>query len=797
MGALMRAYNWDNHPLGNPHNWSHSLKANIRVMLNSSFPMFIWWSEELYQFNNDAYIPALGEKHPESLGARAYEVWAEIWDQIGGITKDVLQSGKQFYTENMQLFLERNGYSEETFWTFSYSPAFNDAGEVEGLFCACNEVTDTVLGQRRLKTLKDISEAMSQSLVLDQAGQTACAIFNENAGDLPFSLIYLTNDTNTAVQLIGKGGELAEALAPESLSLQQTETLWPLQQVRETGQPMLVALPATGDASPQQAAVLPIIRPGQDQVIGYFIAGISPNLAYNEAYKGFFSILAGHIATSITSVQSKQDLIRQQNYLNEIFQQAPVGITILRGPKYIVDIANSGVLEIWGRKKDEVLGRPVLEAIPEVNEQGIKELLDGVMYTGVPFVANELPLVFERNGLAETVYLNFVYHPMRDSQGLITGIIAVAIDISEQVLARKKIEESEARLQAIIEATPECIKIISQDGTLQFMNPSGLEMIEGSAELLGNASVYGVIAPEHRTNWMRNHKRICLGESLNWEFDIVGLKGTRRRMETHAVPLPGTDGHSQLAVTRDVTERKQSEEALELKNAQLTRINNDLDNFIYTASHDLKAPISNIEGLLALLSDDILEGRVQEEETQHIISLMQGSVERFKKTITSLTDVVKLQQENSSETIMVDLEEVVQDVTLDLESALTEADAQLEVDLSGCTAVRFTEKNMRSLVYNILSNAIKYRAPERTPHIQIKSKDTPDYQILSFSDNGLGIETTRTGELFTMFKRFHDHVEGTGIGLYMVKKMVDNAGGYIEVDSQVGTGTTFRIYFKK
>ncbi|RDV15030.1 sensor histidine kinase [Pontibacter diazotrophicus] len=140
---------------------------------------------------------------------------------------------------------------------------------------------------------------------------------------------------------------------------------------------------------------------------------------------------------------------------------------------------------------------------------------------------------------------------------------------------------------------------------------------------------------------------------------------------------------------------------------------------------------------------------------------------------------------------------MIQEVRLDLKSLIAASGTQLEVNVEECPAIRFSEKNLRSVLYNLLSNAVKYRSPDREPRIQIHCGSTPSHHVLTVTDNGLGLEAGRTDELFTMFKRFHDHVEGTGIGLYMVKKMVENAGGRIEVESILNEGTTFRIFFKK
>jgi len=173
---------------------------------------------------------------------------------------------------------------------------------------------------------------------------------------------------------------------------------------------------------------------------------------------------------------------------------------------------------------------------------------------------------------------------------------------------------------------------------------------------------------------------------------------------------------------------------------------------------------------------------------------MLDSVERFKRTIDHLTDVSKLQKEHAPATTLVNLARVVEDVRLDLLPQLQAAGAKLFVDVAVLPPVPFAEKNLRSIVYNLLSNALKYRHPDRTPHVDVRAHVHAGHTVLEVHDNGLGLDAQHLPRLFTMFQRFHDHVEGTGIGLYMVKRMVENAGGRIEVHSQLGAGTTFFVF---
>jgi PAS domain S-box-containing protein len=231
-------------------------------------------------------------------------------------------------------------------------------------------------------------------------------------------------------------------------------------------------------------------------------------------------------------------------------------------------------------------------------------------------------------------------------------------------------------------------------------------------------------------------------------------------------------------------------------NAQLLHLNGDLENFVYTASHDLKAPILNIEGLMRVLLKKLPAEALEPEPIREIISLIAHSVERFKHTIGSLMEIARLQQESDQPVSEVDLARVVREVRLDLAQLIAGAGAQLDVALGNCSTIRFAEKHLRSVVYNFISNAIKYASPQRSPRVQVRCYEVNRYLVLSVEDNGLGMDLSKDQKLFSLFHRLHDHVEGSGIGLYMVKKILENAGGKVEVESYLGRGSTFRAYFR-
>lgn len=245
--------------------------------------------------------------------------------------------------------------------------------------------------------------------------------------------------------------------------------------------------------------------------------------------------------------------------------------------------------------------------------------------------------------------------------------------------------------------------------------------------------------------------------------------------------------------TEELLERN---EELKKTNDELLKINRDLDNFVYTASHDLKAPVANIEGLMTELTSMINDSVCEKDDINTIISLIKKSTEKFKKTIQYLADVAKVQKDVDGEISEIDICDVIDDIEESIRKEIDHAKANITVDTSKCPIIEFSRKNIYSIIYNILANSIKYRSPERDPDISISTERADGYVLITIKDNGLGIEKDKVDQIFTMFKRLHTHVEGTGLGLYIVKRIIENNEGKIEVDSEPGKGTTFRIFLK-
>ncbi len=252
----------------------------------------------------------------------------------------------------------------------------------------------------------------------------------------------------------------------------------------------------------------------------------------------------------------------------------------------------------------------------------------------------------------------------------------------------------------------------------------------------------------------------------------------------------------ELAHKRTQEINRELEERVKARTAELTRVNKDLDNFVYTASHDLKAPINNIEGLAVALKEILESPEPDHNELNIIMAMIQDAISRFKHTLMDLTEVAKLQHQDETAIESVRFEELLEDVTLNIQELITKYDAEIKTDFSEAPEMVFSRKNLRSIVYNLVSNAIKYSSPERKPLIEVSTYREGTYTVFRVKDNGLGLKPEDRDKVFDMFKRLHAHVEGTGVGLAIVKRIVENCDGKIECDSQQGKGSEFRVYLK-
>jgi PAS domain S-box-containing protein len=317
VGRDLAAVDWEQTPLGPPADWPQSLRTAVGILLTSRFPMWMAWGPQLTFFCNAAYRrDTLGRKYPWALGRPASEVWAEIWDDIGPRIATVLSTGEATWDEALLLFLERSGYSEETYHTFSYSPLRGDDGDLVGFLCVVSEETERVIGERRMATLRDLGSDPSAIRTEQQMLAFAAAQLARNQRDLPFTLTYLFDGDGEA--------RLAASTGIESGHPAAIAGAWP-SAAPARGEPALVTIDGTitdlpsGDwpEPPTQALLVPLLQQG-DSPYGFLVAGLNRYRALDDGYRGFVDLAAAHVAAGIGSARSYEAQQRRAEELAEL-----------------------------------------------------------------------------------------------------------------------------------------------------------------------------------------------------------------------------------------------------------------------------------------------------------------------------------------------------------------------------------------------------------------------------------------------------------------------------------------------
>src|SRR5215475_3623375 len=206
LARLMRAYDWAGTPLGTPDTWPQSLRTAVSIMLTSSQPIWIGWGRELIYLYNDPYKSIIGGKHPWALGRPASEVWREIWPEIGPMLATAMGGDEGTYVEEQLLIMERSGYPEETYYTFSYSPIPDDDGTAGGIICANTDDTRRVIGERQLALLREVAAATAEARTVEEACERSAAALATDARDLPFAMLYLADPDGQRLSLICSAG---------------------------------------------------------------------------------------------------------------------------------------------------------------------------------------------------------------------------------------------------------------------------------------------------------------------------------------------------------------------------------------------------------------------------------------------------------------------------------------------------------------------------------------------------------------------------------------------------------------
>ena len=751
----------------------------------------------------------------------------------------VYRTGETYYGIDEPVILDRtnSGQLERTFITYTYQATRDAQGQIDGILVFCYEVTEQVLARQERVAQQEQLHALFM--------QAPAPIVILDGPELVYQLV------NPAYQQIFPGRVLLGKPLLEALpELAGSPIPGILEAVYRTGETFTAQeLPlelARREGGPLETMYWTFTyqarRNAQGVIDGalVFAAEVTAQVQARQQVEQANLALEARVAARTHELRAAQATAeRERTLLQALLTQAPVAIGLFEGEEVRVSALNPMMADLFGHSVAELLGKPMLEGAPEMRGQGFAELMWQVQTTRVPFIGQEMPATVMRNGELTLTYYNFVYQPFYDAQGQVLGVIDVAVEVTEQVLARRQMEQLNQELEARVEART---RELSEQRQL-------LSLILAQVP----ASIATLTGPEHRFSFFNEpYQRLAAGRTVLGRTaaevlpEVVeqGFIGLLDRVYATGQPYVGRDipislqnaemgqpeasyvdfvyqplfDHAQqvqgiLAFILDVTDKVRASqqvqslneelaaineemtatnEELYESNAQLLRTNADLDTFVYAASHDLKAPIANIEGLLGALRE-YLPPLEQEPMVPRLLGMMEDAIGRFQQTVAHLTDVTRLQAGLEPVTSDVDVSAILEDVRLDIVPLLESTHTQLLLAVPACPGVRVPAKHLRSILFNLLSNALKYRNPAQPSQVLLRATPTPQGVVLIVQDNGLGMSEVQQRQLFGLFQRLHTHVEGTGVGLYIVKRLVENGGGTITVQSQPHVGSTFTV----
>ncbi|GAB3319641.1 hypothetical protein GCM10027299_12330 [Larkinella ripae] len=574
-----------------------------------------------------------------------------------------------------------------------------------------------------------------------------------------------------------------------------------------------------------------------------------------------------NMAIDVTDqVLTQQRIEESRQQLLALFEQSPVGVAILGVDKLTFRMANPFYGFLVGRSPEQLVGKSLLEALPELAGQGFDDLLREVVKTGKPYIAKEVAVDLIRQNHYETIYVDLTYQPRRETEtGPVVEILVVATDVTQQVRNRQVVENSESRLRSLVVSAPFPIGVyIGRQMEIQFANQSILDVWGKGNNVIGKR--YADVLPELADQQIyeqldgvyttgvafhANNQRVDLVVDgrlqpfyfkysftplfdqdgrvygvMNTAAEITDLVRTQQALEASENryrnlsielerqvderTLELAAANEELAAANEELAAANEELAATIDNLSesnqlLTRSNLDLEQFAYIASHDLQEPLRKVQQF-----GDLLKSQYQTQLGEGIgyLERMQVAASRMSLLIRDLLSFSRISTQREVNA-WVNLDQVVKNVLTDLELVIGETNADVVID--ALPTIRGDAVQLGQLFQNLLSNALKFHRKETTPLIQIRCQVVPGTQLpfginptrmaanyfqIDVADNGIGFDQKYTRRIFQVFQRLHGKTEyaGTGVGLAICQKVVENHGGAITATSEPGQGATFTVY---
>jgi PAS domain S-box-containing protein len=526
----------------------------------------------------------------------------------------------------------------------------------------------------------------------------------------------------------------------------------------------------TGEAYHARSQRVDIVVDGTLQPF-YFNYSFTP--LYNQAGE-IYAVM--NTAAEVTDVvTSKLRLEQSERNLHNMILQAPVAMCIMLGPEHVISVANTLMIELWGKPQNDVFQKPVFEALPDARGQGLEEVLSAAYDKGETFRASEMPVTLVRNGREETIYQNFVYEPYRNADGSIQGVIAITADVTEQVVARKHTEENERRFLFLLNAMPQQVWTAYPNGALNYVNDVVATDFGESFDNIIEHGWQGFVHPDDLSNALLKWQRALQSKrEYLTEFRLKFSDGNYYWHLARAVPMI-EDGEVSfwLGTNTNIHQQKTNEDKK--------------DEFISIASHELKTPLTTIKAFFQLSKREIDSNA----RLSPFVGKAERQLDRLGRLIDDLLDVSKInagKMTYNKEDF--DFGQLLTDTVDSIQR--TSERHRIELNLNCNVVYRGDQHRIEQVVVNLLNNAIKYspQADKVVVSCQLESGNI----IVSVQDFGIGIEEQHLKGLFDRFYRVDNssaRFQGLGLGLFISNEIVKRHGGSFWIESRADHGSTF------
>lgn len=789
-------------------------KSNFRTIVEQA-PMAIGLlqgKDMIIRTVNNTFLRAW-DKDEMIIGLPILEAIPELKGQpVMKMLEKAYDSGLPQYENATKATLLRNGCMEDEYFDFVYTPTRNVEDEVTGVMILATIVTEQVIAKKKLE---ETEANLRDAIEVSELG----------AWDLnPFTGRFQGND-----RLKEWFGLPLDKEIPLTAAL---DVIHESDKARVTAAiEKALEYASGGYYDTQYTIVHPLNRQSR-------IVKAKGKASFNENKEPFrFNGTLQDITEQITYQKKMEE---SELYARSVFYNSPVAKIVFTGPEMVIRSVNENMLNMLGRDAS-IIGKPFMEAVPELIPTPLMQRLTHVLITGEMFSQPEEKIFLMKHGQPVTGYYNYIYKPLFDTANVIYGVMCSATDVTEQTLARQKVEKTEAKLRDAIK--------IAELGTWSFdidiremvYSQEMMNWYGFNSEKISLTEMLAAIAAEDRERLRSIFEMTAalrVDAIYNEEYTVINQQtGQRHIIQSIGKPVPDENGvFTKIEGTaRDVTTQRQYQftlenkvqqsteeleavneelqanneelitlnEELEESNTLLLKSNYELEQYAYVASHDLQEPLRKIRMYSGILNEQEGFGA----ENKKSLAKINSAAERMSLLIKNLLEFSRLVK---SESLMspIDLREVVNSIKEDFELVIEEKKAIIEID--NLPTVEGIELQLNQLFYNLMSNALKFTKRDTIPYITVRcrqlqtveltnyiSKPLPysNYYLISFTDNGIGFDSKYSDQIFEVFKRLHAQNEyaGSGIGLSLCRRIVSNHQGYIYAVSEPEKGTTFFV----